>query len=34
MSAVINDRFTTHMDQPFAVFLIGMRVNKPLHIRR
>lgn len=27
MSGVIADRFTTTMDEPFVVFLIGMRVN-------
>ena len=28
MNSVIADRYTTHIDQPFVVFLIGMRVNK------
>src|SRR5262249_62434410 len=30
MSAVINDRFTTQIDQPFVVFLVGGRVNRLL----
>ncbi|MBX3082425.1 MAG: DUF4188 domain-containing protein [Anaerolineae bacterium] len=34
MSTVINDRVTAQMEQPFAVFLIGMRVNKPLQFRK
>jgi hypothetical protein len=28
MSEIIADRYTTQIDQPFVVFLIGMRVNK------
>lgn len=27
MPTVIADKFTTHMDQPFVVFLLGARVN-------
>lgn len=33
-TTIIKDRFTTQMDQPFAVFLIGMRVNKPWQFRK
>lgn len=28
MSAVISDRYTTEINQPFVVFLVGMRVNQ------
>lgn len=31
---VIADKFTTHMDQPFVVFLLGMRINKLLHFNK
>ncbi|MFN8420279.1 MAG: DUF4188 domain-containing protein [Anaerolineae bacterium] len=34
MSAVINDRYTAKMDQPFVVFLVGARINKPLQFRK
>lgn len=34
MSAVINDRFTTQIDQPFVVFLVGMRVNNFFAFRK
>jgi Domain of unknown function (DUF4188) len=34
MPAVISDRYTTHIDHPFVVFLIGMRINKPLSVRK
>jgi|SRR5579884_2143802 len=34
MAKVIPGRFTAQTDQPFVVFLIGMRVNKPLAIRK
>jgi hypothetical protein len=30
MTPVIPGRFTAQMDEPFIVFLIGMRVNRPL----
>ena len=30
MTPVIPGRFTAQMDEPFVVFLIGMRVNRPL----
>jgi hypothetical protein len=30
MTPVIPGRFTAQMDKPFVVFLIGMRVNRPL----
>lgn len=32
MPAVITDRFTSEMTEPFVVFLVGMRVNKPMLI--
>lgn len=31
---VIDGRFTARMDEPFVVFLIGMRVNRPLAVRK
>lgn len=34
MSTVINDRFTTRIDQPFVVFLVGMRVNRFTRFRK
>ena len=34
MSAVIPGRFTASTDQPFVVFLIGMRVNRWRQVRR
>ncbi len=34
MSAVINDRYTTQIDQSFVVFLVGMRVNKFFAFRK
>lgn len=33
-SPVIADRYTTEIDAPFVVFLIGMRVNRPLAFRK
>ncbi len=27
MAQVMNGRFTAKMDEPFAVFIIGMRIN-------
>jgi hypothetical protein len=34
MSDVIRDRVTTQIDQPFIVFLVGMRVNRFLAFRK
>src|SRR4028119_1980871 len=34
MAHVIPGRFTGKMDEPFAVFIIGMRINRPLAIGR
>ena len=34
MAGVINGRFTAKMDEPFVVFIIGMRINKFLNIRK
>lgn len=34
MSKIVQGRFTAHSDQPFVVFLIGMRVNNLLAIRK
>ncbi len=31
---IAHGRYTAYTDQPFVVFLIGMRVNKPLHVRK
>jgi hypothetical protein len=31
---VIADKFTAHRDEPFVVFLIGMRVNRALAVRK
>lgn len=31
---VIPGRFTARMDEPFVVFMIGMRINKPLAVRK
>jgi hypothetical protein len=31
---IINHRFTTDYQQPFVVFLIGMRVNRGLQVRK
>jgi hypothetical protein len=30
MARVIPGRFTAQIDEPFVVFLIGIRVNRPL----
>ena len=32
MSKIFNGRYTAKTDEPFVVFLIGMRINKPLRI--
>lgn len=34
MAPVINRRFTAQTDEPFVVFLIGMRINRPLEIKK
>lgn len=34
MARVTPGRFTAHMEEPFVVFIIGMRVNKPLALRK
>jgi len=34
MSAVFSGRFTAHTDEPFVVFLIGMRINKPWAVHK
>jgi hypothetical protein len=34
MAQVMPGRFTAHTDEPFVVFLIGMRVNRPLAFRK
>ena len=33
-SSVIPGRFTAQMDEPFVVFMIGMRINRPLAVRK
>ena len=34
MPSVIPGRFTARTDKPFVVFMIGMRVNRPLQFRK
>jgi hypothetical protein len=34
MAGVIKGRYTAQMDEPFVVFVIGMRVNRPLDFRK
>jgi hypothetical protein len=34
MATVLNGRFTAHTDEPFVVFLIGMRINQLLEFRK
>ena len=34
MTRTINGRYTARMDEPFVVFVIGMRINRPLAIRK
>jgi hypothetical protein len=34
MAHVIPGRFTARTDEPFVVFIIGMRINRPLAIRK
>ena len=33
-STVVPGRFTARIDEPFVVFIIGMRVNRPLALRK
>ena len=32
--SVVPGRFTARIDEPFVVFIIGMRVNRPLQVRK
>ena len=34
MSAILNGRMTARLDEPFVVFLIGMRFNKPWKLHK
>ena len=34
MVQVVPGRFTAKMDEPFVVFIIGMRINRPLAVRK
>lgn len=34
MTPVFPGRFAAHTDEPFVVFLIGIRINRPLAVRR
>ena len=34
MSGILEGRWTAQMDQPFVVFIIGMRINKPWLVHR
>jgi len=34
VTQVLQGRFTARRDEPFVVFLIGMRINRPLAVRR
>jgi hypothetical protein len=34
MATIIPGRFTAHMDEPFVVFLIGMRINRFWQLRK
>ena len=34
MAQVVNGRYTARMDESFVVFMIGMRVNRPLQFRK
>jgi hypothetical protein len=33
MAKVVEGRFTARTDEPFVVFMIGMRINRPLAVR-
>ncbi|HSL00963.1 MAG TPA: DUF4188 domain-containing protein [Rubrobacteraceae bacterium] len=34
MTGVISGRYTAKMDEPFVVFVIGMRINRPFAVRK
>ncbi len=34
MTSVVNGRYTASMEEPFVVFLIGMRINRLLAVRK
>jgi hypothetical protein len=34
MSSILEGRWTAQLDQPFVVFIIGMRINKPWLVHR
>ena len=34
MAQVVRGRYTARMDEPFVVFMIGMRINRPLAVRK
>ncbi|HEX6709118.1 MAG TPA: DUF4188 domain-containing protein [Rubrobacter sp.] len=34
MAQIVNGRNTAHMDEPFVVFIIGMRINRLLAVRK
>jgi hypothetical protein len=34
VAQVVNGRYTARMDEPFVVFIIGMRINRPLTVRK
>ena len=34
MAGIVSGRFTARTDEPFVVFFIGMRINKPLAVRK
>jgi hypothetical protein len=34
MANIVPGRFTARMDEPFVVFIIGMRINRPLVLRK
>lgn len=34
MAGVISGRYTAKIDEPFVVFMIGMRINRPLAVRK
>ena len=34
MAQVVPGRFTAKMEEPFVVFIIGMRINRPLAVRK
>ena len=34
MVQVVPGRYTAKMDEPFVVFMIGMRINRPFAVRK